>query len=90
VACGLVLSAVLGFFIDWEGQLDYNSVEGVAYALSISLSTILLTSGVVHSAIVRGQTLYVTRDVDIFVFFIKSVATGDLWPGKKTPIQVVV
>ena len=68
VACGLVLSAILGFFLDFGGDLDYYSAAGVAYALCISWATFLLCKGVVHAALFRGQMTYTARDVDFFVF----------------------
>ena len=44
VACGLVLSAVLGFFVDWDDSFSYDRAEGIAYAVCISPSTCLLKS----------------------------------------------
>ena len=81
-----MLSAVLGFFVDWDDSFSYDSAEGIAYTVCISLSTCLLASGVVHAAIFRGQTLYTTRDVDVFVFFVKCVADGTWWPD--TPLNL--
>ena len=68
VACGLVLSAILGFFFDFDGDLDYHSAAGLAYAACISWATFLLCRGVVRAALFRGQMTYTSRDVDFFVF----------------------
>ena len=68
VACGLVLSAILGFFFDFDGDLDYHSAAGLTYAACISWSTFLLCRGVVRAALFRGQMTYTSRDVDFFVF----------------------
>ena len=78
VACGLVLSAILGFFLHFDGDLDYHSAAGLAYAACISWATFLLCRGVVRAALFRGQMTYASRDVDFFVFVHKcySVETG--------------
>ena len=54
VACGLVLSAILGFFFDFDGDLDYHSAAGLTYAACISWSTFLLCRGVVRAALFRA------------------------------------